>query len=163
MKKINKSETWKHYNLAQINRRLANMSLMTTPKHPTSLYQNKRNLERSPYFVMKSLPLGGCRVVNHLSPSSSSAYSSKEKILFLLSLFLSLPKLPYLFFPQMISLLFVPLILRISPHHPMRAATEKESLPFLFLFSPIYITPQDLNLFPKRKILLFPFFFSSFF
>ena len=91
-RKINKSETWKHYNLAQINRRLANMSLMTTPKHPTSLYQNKRNLERSPYFAMKNLPLGGCRVMDHLSPSSSSAYSSKrkKKILFF-AIFIPLP------------------------------------------------------------------------
>ena len=35
--------------------------------------------------------------------------------------------------------------------------------PLLFLFSPIYIIPQDLNLFPKRRIFLFPFFFSSLF
>ena len=32
----------------------------------------------------------------------------------------------------------------------------------LFIFSHIYIIPQDLNLFSKKKILLFPFFFSSF-
>ena len=39
------------------------------------------------------------------------------------------------------------------------------SLLFLFFFSHIYIyiIPQDLNFFPKRKILLFPFFFFSFF
>ena len=34
---------------------------------------------------------------------------------------------------------------------------------FFSFFSPIYITLQDLNLFPKRRILLFPFFFSSLF
>ena len=57
-------------------------------------------------------------------------------------------------------------ILRISPNPPMRLPVpliEKESPPILFLFSPIYITPQDLNLFPKRKILLFPFFSLLFF
>ena len=129
------------------------MSLMTTPKHPTSLYQNKRNLERSPYFAMKNLPLGGCKVVNHLSPSSSSAYSSKEKILFLLSLFLSLPRLQYMFFsppddPLAIrasdSQNFLPIIQCVLPQC-------LSSPPFFSFFSPIYITPQDLNL-PKKKV-----------
>ena len=140
------------------------MSLMTTPKHPTSLYQNKRNLERSPYFAMKNLPLGGCQ--SNESPLSFLFFSIllQRKNPFFCYLYSS----PYqnshtCFSPQMISLLFVPLILRISPNHPMRAATEKASPLLFFLFSPIYITPQDLNLFPKRKILLLPFFFSSFF
>ena len=129
------------------------MSLTTTPKHPTSLYQNKRNLERSPYFAMKNLPLGGCQ--SNESPLSFLFFSillQRKNPFFLLSLFLSLPKLPYLFFPQMISLLFVPLILRISPHHPMRAATEKESPPLNQKSSPTYIyhllNPKSV---PERK------------
>ena len=71
--------------------------------------------------------------------------------------------LQYVFFPQMIPLLFVPLILRISPNHPMRAAPIRVLLLFFSFFSPIYLNPQDLNLFPKWKNLLFPFFFSFFF
>ena len=57
----------------------------------------------------------------------------KKKSPFLLSSFFSLPRLQYVLPP-----------------------------PILSLFLPIYITPQDLNLFLKRKILQFPFFFSSF-
>ena len=55
-------------------------------------------------------------------------------------------------------------LLKSAPNPPTRALPPRKILSSLFLFSPIYITPQDLNFFPKkRKILLFPFFFSSFF
>ena len=102
--------------------------------------------------------------MNHLSPSSSSAYSSKEKILFLLSLFLSLPRLQYMFFSPPDD----PLAIRASNSQNFslssNACCPNACPPLLFFsFSHLYITPQDLNLFPKRKILLFPFFFSSFF
>ena len=164
MKKINKSETWKHYNLAQINRRLANMSLMTTPKHPTSLYQNKRNLERSPYFAMKNLPLGGCQ--SNESPLSFLFFSillQRKNPFFLLSLFLSLPKLPYLFFPpDDLLAIRASNSQNFSPSSNACCHRKRISPLILFLFSPIYITPQDLNLFPKRKILPFSLFFSPY-
>ena len=73
----------------------------------------------------------------------------------------SLPLLPLM---RVFSLKKNPFFCYLSSSHsqtPMRAASPPLSL--LFLFSSIYITPQDLNLFPKRKILLLPFFFSSFF
>ena len=73
--------------------------------------------------------------MNHLSPSSSSAYSSKEKNLFF-AIFIPLPTktLIRVFPPQMIPLLFVPLILRIFPNHPMRAAPMRVLHSYSFSF-----------------------------
>ena len=128
------------------------MSLMTTPKHPTSLYQNKRNLERSPYFAMKNLPLGGCQ--SNESPLSFLFFSillQRKNPFF--AIFIPLPtKTPIpVFPPDDLLAIRASNSQNFSPSSNACCHRKRISPLILFLFSPIYITPQDLNLFPKKE------------
>ena len=107
-------------------------------------------LLRSQRILLSPSPL--CNASSH---QTKNLLPQSKKLSFLLQ---------YVFFPQMIPLLFVPLILRISPNHPMRAAPMHVLLLFFSLFL-TYIShpsrPKFVSQKEKSPISFLPSFFKS--